>query len=118
LFVSCLRSSRHRDIEGYLAPLDDMVKFVKFPDMIAEKSKSEVRVSYTNAFKSKGLGGQISIQGRMEMGDIYIIEQSLRDGDAEPIDQYLLFKFSGNKITEIHYLPKNFNWPKSGVLDK
>lgn len=107
-----------RDIEGYLAPLADSVKHIKFPDEIVEKSKSEVRISYTNAFNAKGLDGQITILGRLEIGDIYIIEQSLRQGDFQPVDQYILFKFAGNKITEIHYLPKNFSWPKSGMFDK
>jgi hypothetical protein len=79
--------------------------------------KSEVRMSYTNAFDAK-LGGQITILGRVEIGDIYIIEQSLRREGFQPVDQYILFKFAGHKITEIHYLPKNFSWPNSGVLEK
>lgn len=107
----------NRDIEGYLAPLDDSVKQIKFPDEIVGKSKSEVRMSYTNAFNAK-LGGQITILGRLEIGDIFIIEQSLRRGDFQPLDQNILFKFAGDKITEIHYLPKNFSWPKSGMFDK
>lgn len=107
----------NRDIEGFLTPLADSVKQIKFPDEIVEKSKSEVRISYTNAFNAK-LGGQITILASLEIGDIYIIEQSLRRGDFQPVEQYILFKFAGNKITEIHYLPKNFSWPKYETPDK
>lgn len=106
-----------RDIEGFLAPMDDSVKQYKFPDNIVEKSKADVRKSYTGAFSAKQLGGKLIILGSIEIGDIYIIEQSLRREDFQPVDQYVLFRFSGDRITEIHYLPKNFNWPKV-ELDK
>jgi hypothetical protein len=112
-----IRAFNDRDIAGYLAPLADSVKQIKFPNEIVGKSKSEVRMSYTNAFDAK-LGGQITILGRVEIGNIYIIEQSLRREGFQPVDQYILFKFAGDKITEIHYLPKNFSWPRSGIFDK
>ena len=103
-----------RDIEGYLAPMDDSVKEFKFPDKLVDKSKADVRKTYTSAFNAKELGGQLTILGRIEIGDIYIIEQSLQRGDFQPVDQYVLFRFSGDRIVEIHYLPKNFSWPKIG----
>jgi hypothetical protein len=103
-----------RDIEGFLAPMDDSVKQYRFPDKIVEKSKADVRKSYTNAFSAKGLGGKLTIIGRIEIGDVYIIEQRLQREDSQPVDQYILFRFSADRITEIHYLPKNFSWPKIG----
>lgn len=108
-----------RDVERYLLPLDDSVKQIKFPEKrMVGKSKSEIRATYTSAFNAKELGGQISILGRLEIGEIYIIEQSLRRGDFQPVDQYIVFRFRGDKIIEIHYLPKNFSWPESVTFDK
>ena len=101
-----------RDVEGFLEPLDDSVKTFKFPNTLVENGKPKVRESYTPAFKSKELGGQIEILGRVEIGDVYIIEQSLRRSGFPSVDQYVIFKFKGNKIIETHYLPKNFSWEK------
>lgn len=105
-----------RDLEGFLAPLADSVKQFSFPGKIVEKSKAEVRESYTRAFNASALDGQMTILGRQEIGDLYIIEESLQRSGSQ-VDQYILFKFSGDKIIEVHYLPKNFSWPRAG-LDK
>jgi len=107
-----------RDIEKFIEPLDDSVKQIQFPDKVVEKSKSDFRASYISAFNAQELGGQIQIIGKLELDDILIIEQSLQRADLQPVDQYVLFRFKGNKITEIHYLPKNFSWPKFGMFDK
>jgi hypothetical protein len=106
-----------RDVEKYLEPLDDSVKLFRFPDKVGEKSKAEVRIAYSSAFNAKELGGTIKVWGKMQVGDIYIVDQSLvREGFA-PVDQYVLYRFRSSKIIEIHYLPKNFTW-WSGTIRK
>ncbi len=102
-----------RDIEGFIKPMSDSVKLIAFPDIITEKSKKEVRKNYAAAFDSKELGGQMIILGKLEIGNVYIVEESLQRDGLEPVTQYILFRFSGDKIIEIHYLPKNFSWPNT-----
>lgn len=111
---SYVNAFNNRDIEAFLAPMHDSVRQFKFPNQIVEKSKAEIRKSYTSAFGARELGGQLTILGRIEVGDVYIIEQSLQRANFKPVDQYVLFRFSGEQIIEIHYLPKYFSWPKNG----
>jgi hypothetical protein len=105
-------SFNKRDIEKFVALFDDSAKIVAFPDMIREKSKSEIEKTHLDAFKSKEMSGEITILGKTEINDIYIVEQSLRGFKSEPVDQYLIFKFRGHKILEIYCLPKNFSWKR------
>ena len=97
-----------RDVEKYLEALDESVKEFRFPNQIRYAGLDEVRDAYLSAFKAPELSGTIEILGRSEIEDIYIIEQSLKGFGTEPVDQYVLYKFKGNKIIEIHHLPKNY----------
>jgi len=99
-----------RDVEKYLEPLDDSIIEYVFPNEILYNGKEEMRKAYTSAFKAAELGGKIEILGASKIGDVYVIEQSLVGNGPDSIDQFVVFKFSKDKIVEIHYLPKNFEW--------
>lgn len=101
-----------RDIEKFIDLFDESARIIGFPDLVREKSKHEIKESHLPAFRSKELTGEIFIVGKSEIGDLYVIEQSLKGFRTGPVDQYLIFKFKGNKIIEIQYLPKNFRWNK------
>lgn len=104
-----IKAFNARDIEGYLKPLDDSIKVIKFPNRVFDNGKNKIRASYTSAFRA--LSGQIEVLGKSEIGDFFVIEQRLKRSEFQSIDQYVIFKFRENRIIETHYLPKNFSWP-------
>jgi hypothetical protein len=97
-----------RDIEKYLHHLHDSVTVTTFPAEITDKNIGDVRTTYTSAFNAKSLGGQIRIAGRRKFGDYYIQEESLEGFNTEPVMNYVMYRFKGNKIIEIVYLPGNW----------
>jgi len=104
-----------RDVNKYLEFLDDSIVEYVFPNEILYKGKEQMRKAYTSAFNATVLGGKIKILGTSEIGGVYVIEQSLIGNGPDSVDQFIMFKFSENKIVEIHYLPKNFSWKNRNV---
>ena len=103
-----IKAFNDRDIEKYLEPLHDSVTLVIFPGNVLNKGKEEVKSTYAPAFKSQNLGGQIKIMGRKDFGELSIQEQSLERLNSPPVINYVLYRFSNNRIIEIAYLPKNY----------
>lgn len=102
-----IKAFNERNIEKYLEPLHDSVRQVVFPNNVTDSNKQSVRTSYTSAFNA--LDGQITVKGRKDFGEFCIEEQSLERLGHSPVVNYVMYKFKGNRIIEILYLPKNYD---------
>ncbi len=105
---SRVEAFNQRDIEKYLNHMHDSVKVITFPNEVTNNNKAEVRASYGSAFKATSLGGKMRIVNRRKFGDCYIQEEWLEGFNSEPVMNYVMYRFKGDKIVEIVYLPGNW----------